>query len=387
MGEMVSEKEPQGFVFVSYAHANKKAILNILELVSAKGYDIWYDDEIRISSSWSDEIAGAIVKCQAFIVFISPESASSSFVRAETEFAFSAKKKIIPVYLDCELDILPSGLLFMLNPIQGIFSKMGVKECAKKICEVLEQDNLPKSIVKQHRYIKRKRIKTTIIFAALFAIAAIFAFGVFWVKPYIENRGEYKIAIEKDEFMPSENMAISIPNTAIGAGNTRFIVGIWRRDREGGEFERSLTASPIDQGVISLKAPKFAGEYELRTIDREKQIPITKLPFKVKRAFGIFEISAEQKEYVENEKIVIKVRGVPENIVRGGAFVAIYAQGDTEYLFPLQSAPITAGECTVELKAPSSGKYEIAAQAGGSIDGGFPATDTLVAKIEIMVLL
>jgi hypothetical protein len=93
-------------VFVSYAHQDAGIVFPVIERVSAGGYAIWYDKGISISSTWTDEIAIAIMKCKAFLLFASKNSVNSSYVRAEVEFALNQRIWVIPVYLD-GMDIPP----------------------------------------------------------------------------------------------------------------------------------------------------------------------------------------------------------------------------------------------------------------------------------------
>jgi hypothetical protein len=133
----------QSFVFVSYDHDDSDVVFPIIESVSASGYALWYDKGINISSTWTDEIALAIMKCKIFVVFISKNSVESSYVRSEIEFALNNKIKIIPVYLD-GLEILPPGLALGLNTTQGITDVGSQDEIAAHICDALAYNDVAK---------------------------------------------------------------------------------------------------------------------------------------------------------------------------------------------------------------------------------------------------
>jgi hypothetical protein len=54
------------FVFISYAHENSERVFfPVIEMIAGEGYQVWYDKGINISSTWTDEIATAIMNCRS----------------------------------------------------------------------------------------------------------------------------------------------------------------------------------------------------------------------------------------------------------------------------------------------------------------------------------
>ena len=113
--------EDKPFVFISYAHSDSHFVFPVIEAIAADGYNIWFDHGIEINTTWSDEIANAIMESEVVVVFVTKVSMASSYVRSEVEFAFSKKIDVIPVYLE-GTDILPPGLSLTLHSTQGIAS-------------------------------------------------------------------------------------------------------------------------------------------------------------------------------------------------------------------------------------------------------------------------
>ncbi|MDR1966592.1 MAG: TIR domain-containing protein [Synergistaceae bacterium] len=176
--------DDESFAFVSYDHEDSGAVFPVIEKVSAGGYAIWYDKGINISSTWSDEIALAIMRCKIFIVFISKNSVSSSYVRSEIEFALNNRTRIVPVYLDGQ-EILPPGLALGLNSTQGIMDASSSDGIAAQICEAIAYNNVPKQFeasapaaggAKPAQPARRPRFGY-LIAAAVAAIAAASAFA------------------------------------------------------------------------------------------------------------------------------------------------------------------------------------------------------------------
>jgi hypothetical protein len=64
------------FVFISYAHENSDRVFPVIETLAGEGYQIWYDKGINISSTWTDEIANAIIKCD-----VDTASSSDTYIR------------------------------------------------------------------------------------------------------------------------------------------------------------------------------------------------------------------------------------------------------------------------------------------------------------------
>ncbi|MDR0736667.1 MAG: TIR domain-containing protein [Zoogloeaceae bacterium] len=131
------------FIFVSYAHQDSARVFSIIERLHAAGYAFWYDEGITIGSTWTDEIAAAIMKSQVCLIFLSKNAVESPYVRAEIEFALSRQRKIIPVYLD-GTEALPPGLALGLGTIQGILDTRDSGGTVRKIRAALECGQMPR---------------------------------------------------------------------------------------------------------------------------------------------------------------------------------------------------------------------------------------------------
>jgi hypothetical protein len=83
-----------------------------------RGANIWYDEGIKPAGEWVEEIANAIKGSSLFIVFISPRSVDSRYVRSEVGYALSENKEILTVFV--EETTLPAGLALCLQQFQSI---------------------------------------------------------------------------------------------------------------------------------------------------------------------------------------------------------------------------------------------------------------------------
>ena len=52
------------YLFVSYAHANDAAVLEIISTLQARGFRVWYDEGIEAGSEWPESIASHLERAQ-----------------------------------------------------------------------------------------------------------------------------------------------------------------------------------------------------------------------------------------------------------------------------------------------------------------------------------
>jgi len=104
-------------IFISYSRKDSEQALLLAELLTSAGLSCWIDTQgIDLATSWSGEIVDAIYNCKAFIVLLSPSSASSPNVAKEIALASERQKKILP--LDLEAIELPREFAYQLAGIQ-----------------------------------------------------------------------------------------------------------------------------------------------------------------------------------------------------------------------------------------------------------------------------
>jgi formylglycine-generating enzyme required for sulfatase activity len=105
-------------IFISYAHADKVVVFDAIRQLHEKGANIWYDEGIQAAGEWVEEIAHAIKDSVLFLVFISPRSIDSRYVRQEIGYASSLNKEILTLFV--EDTSLPAGLSLILQQFQSL---------------------------------------------------------------------------------------------------------------------------------------------------------------------------------------------------------------------------------------------------------------------------
>ncbi len=88
-------------VFISYTRKDLEYADKLQAYLEDAGIRTWMDrSEIRTGDKWKKEIVGAIERCAAFLILMSPRSSASDWVEKELTLAEDLKKPIFPVLLE-----------------------------------------------------------------------------------------------------------------------------------------------------------------------------------------------------------------------------------------------------------------------------------------------
>ena len=107
------------YIFVCYAHKDRKSVIRVLDALHKRGYRFWYDNGIPPSSRYTDILASHIDQAEAVLFFVSDDSVNSSYCKDEITFAKSRNKPFVPAYL--EETKLPIGLELEVSAQQCVF--------------------------------------------------------------------------------------------------------------------------------------------------------------------------------------------------------------------------------------------------------------------------
>ncbi|MGM9670831.1 MAG: TIR domain-containing protein [Oscillospiraceae bacterium] len=88
------------YIFISYAHADADAVLEIVGDMHDRGYRIWYDEGIDAGSEWTECIASHLYGAHLVLAFVSPAYLASDNCRKELHYALTKKKKTISIFLE-----------------------------------------------------------------------------------------------------------------------------------------------------------------------------------------------------------------------------------------------------------------------------------------------
>lgn len=109
-----------GYAFISYSHKDGSTVIQYIDRMRKKGYQLWYDDGIDPGTEWDENIAAHIDHCSYFIAFISNNYIQSNNCKDEVNYARDQDKNRLLIYLeDCQI---PSGMAMRLNRLQSIYA-------------------------------------------------------------------------------------------------------------------------------------------------------------------------------------------------------------------------------------------------------------------------
>ncbi|MBQ9663073.1 MAG: TIR domain-containing protein [Oscillospiraceae bacterium] len=90
----------QPYIFISYAHANSPAVMEVVQELSDQGYRIWYDEGIEVGSEWPEYIAKHLASAGLMIAFLSNAYMRSDNCRREMHYALSKRIPIVNIFLE-----------------------------------------------------------------------------------------------------------------------------------------------------------------------------------------------------------------------------------------------------------------------------------------------
>ncbi len=102
------EASEEKYAFVSYAHDDAALVYHVIKELYEAGWNLWYDEGIRITERYLPEIALHVRDCEVFLLFITETALRRPFVmNFELEYALSLGKRVVPVMLDMVKRIPP----------------------------------------------------------------------------------------------------------------------------------------------------------------------------------------------------------------------------------------------------------------------------------------
>lgn len=108
-----------GAAFVSYAHADAKSVLPVVDTIVEGGKSVWIDRQgIQAGENWAGEIVRAIKSAGGVVVMCSAKAFESDHVRREIYLADRYKKPMLPVYLDNAAP--PEEFEYFFAGVQGL---------------------------------------------------------------------------------------------------------------------------------------------------------------------------------------------------------------------------------------------------------------------------
>jgi hypothetical protein len=96
-------------LFICYAHESIEKVRETVEILTAGGHAVWFDEQLLPGQDWKRELGKAIARCLAFVYAITSEALSSEWCQWELTTAIRLEKAVIPVLLEPHISI-PNSL-------------------------------------------------------------------------------------------------------------------------------------------------------------------------------------------------------------------------------------------------------------------------------------
>lgn len=116
--DSIQPTDAEQYAFVSYSRRDQLSVVEQIAQMRSWGYRIWFDEGIRPTEEWPEELATALSKCALVILFVTKHSVESRNVRNEVNFALTKNRPILTIYL--RRTELAGGLELRIGDIQAI---------------------------------------------------------------------------------------------------------------------------------------------------------------------------------------------------------------------------------------------------------------------------
>ncbi len=124
------------FIFVSYSHKDSEIVFPELLQLKSLGFNVWYDEGIKVGQNWTDELAQRLNQCALTIYLVTPSSVLSRHCSNEVHYAIDLEKPMLVVHL--RPAALPPGQRMQLGTIQGIIKhELSETEYSAKLTEAV----------------------------------------------------------------------------------------------------------------------------------------------------------------------------------------------------------------------------------------------------------
>ena len=172
------------YLFISYAHADADAVMEVARRLHEEGFSIWYDAGIVVGSEWPETIAAHLAGASAMLAFVSGAYDRSENCRKELHFAQTKKIPTVNIFLE-HTELSPGlemqiGSLFALMkcdmPEERFYQKLlAAPQLAGLNAPGAARPSVPAA---RPRRKKRKGLRIALLCIALALLAALVTLGI-----------------------------------------------------------------------------------------------------------------------------------------------------------------------------------------------------------------
>jgi hypothetical protein len=92
-------------LFISYARENIAKVRETVEILTAGGHTVWFDDQLLPGQDWKRQLGESIARCDAFVYVMTREAVTSEWCEWELATAVRLEKALIPVLLETGISV------------------------------------------------------------------------------------------------------------------------------------------------------------------------------------------------------------------------------------------------------------------------------------------
>ena len=117
---LADEEKP--YVFISYSHKDRDAVLPVIKSLYESGWKIWYDEGLTIGDRYDETLEEHVRGCSAVVLFMTDNSMKSRYIRDnEIPWAVGYGKRVVKCTLREGADLsVPAGSVAAVVPPEGI---------------------------------------------------------------------------------------------------------------------------------------------------------------------------------------------------------------------------------------------------------------------------
>lgn len=130
-------------VFISYSRADTEYVSHLVDALRERGFDTWFDANIRTGNEWDNAIEREIKAAQVMVLILSESSVASDNVKDEMSYALQLNKFVNPIKIgECDIPMRLARRQFI------DFDAIGFEEGLNRLIEDMQHQVAESSTIK-----------------------------------------------------------------------------------------------------------------------------------------------------------------------------------------------------------------------------------------------
>ena len=214
MQHVIPYEGTEPYLFISYAHADADAVMEVARRLQEEGFHVWYDAGIVVGSEWPETIAAHLAGASAMLAFVSGAYDRSGNCRKELHFAQTKKIPTVNIFL--EHTELSPGLELQIGSLFALM-KYDMDEdlfyhrllTAPQLTRLTAPDApIPPAPAAQPRRKKRKGLRIALLCVGFALLAVLVTLGIVGWSTGVIQRFVVRRSQTEPVTLPSDTQAV-----------------------------------------------------------------------------------------------------------------------------------------------------------------------------------